>query len=66
MKDRHYWFSDDQITCPLVLVGFSLLQGSVTTLLIRQVTETLTPGVPEYLHAAAVTEVVLPKVNPRP
>ena len=33
---------DDQITCPPVLVGFGLLQGLVTTLLIRQVTETLT------------------------
>ena len=35
---------DDQITCPPVLVGFGLLQGLVTTLLIRQVTETLTIG----------------------
>ena len=34
---------DNQITCPLVLVGFGLLQGLGTTLLIRQVTETLTP-----------------------
>jgi len=33
---------DGQITCPLVLVGFGLLQGLGTTLLIRQVTETLT------------------------
>ena len=33
---------DDQITCPPVSVGFGLLQGLVTTLLIRQVTETLT------------------------
>ena len=29
----------------LVLVGFGLLQGSVTSLLIRQVTKTLTPKV---------------------
>ena len=33
---------DDQIACPPVLVGFGLLQGLVTSLLIRQVTETLT------------------------
>ena len=33
---------DNQITCPPVSVGFGLLQGLVTTLLIRQVTETLT------------------------
>ena len=33
---------DGQITCPLVFVGFGLLQGLVTTLLIRQVTKTLT------------------------
>ena len=37
-----YAIPDDQITCPPVLVGFGLLQGLVTTLLIRQVTETLT------------------------
>ena len=42
MKDMLYAIPDDQITCPPVLVGFGLLQGLVTTLLIRQVTETLT------------------------
>ena len=45
MEDMLYAIPDDQITCPLVLVGFGLLQGSVTTLLIRQVTETLTGAV---------------------
>ena len=42
MKDMLYAIPDDQITCPPVSVGFGLLQGLVTTLLIRQVTETLT------------------------
>ena len=37
-----YAIPDDQITCPPVSVGFGLLHGLVITLLIRQVTETLT------------------------
>ena len=42
MEDTLYAIPDDQITCPPVSVGFSLLQGLIITLLIRQVTETLT------------------------
>ena len=48
---------DDQITCPPVLVGFSLLQGLVTTLLIRQVTKTLTVGALRYAADATRPDI---------
>ena len=47
-----YAIPDIQITCPPVLVGFGLLQGLVQVLLIRQVTETLTPMVQQFCGCA--------------